>query len=373
MAAPMSVAATTMFPDRQRAEHLRRFVRSCVSSPLNLILTAALLALALVALPALVRWAVVDAVWSGTSGKDCAGHDGACWIFLRARAEPLVFGGYPAPERWRVVAALALMIAAGVALRRMHRHLLRFWPLILVLLGSSLAVGVLIHGGIAGLPAVPTNRWGGAMLTVVIAAWTIATALPLGLFLALARRSELPAVALVAGAFIDLMRSLPLVGILFLMIVMFPLFVPPGVETDKLMRVLAAFTVFNAANFAEVFRGGLQAIPHGQIEAGGSLGLPKWRVTGLIVVPQAITIAVPGLVNLCVAVVKETTIVLIVGLVDFVGVLQAGMSDPDWLMATDVRTTAYVFAAAVFWTICFALSRYSRSLERRGSRTLDRV
>ncbi len=242
-----------------------------------------------------------------------------------------------------------------------------FWPLVLLLLGCSLAVGILIHGGIAGLPAVPTNRWGGAMLTVVIAAWTIATALPLGLLLALARRSELPAVSLVAGVFIDLMRSLPLVGILFLMIVMFPLFVPPGVETDKLMRVLVAFTLFNAANFAEVFRGGLQAIPHGQVEAGGSLGLPKWQVTSLIVVPQAIAIAVPGLVNLCIAVIKETTIVLIVGLVDFVGVLQAGMSDPDWLMAPSVRTTAYVFAAAVFWSICFALSRYSRVLERRGA------
>jgi general L-amino acid transport system permease protein len=149
---------------------------------------------------------------------------------------------------------------------------------------------------------------------------------------------------------------------------MFPLFVPPGVETDKLMRVLVAFTLFNAANFAEVFRGGLQAVPPGQIEAGGSLGLPKWHVTSLIVVPQAIAIAVPGLVNLCIAVIKETTIVLIVGLVDFVGVLQSGMSDPDWLMAPSVRTTAYVFAAAVFWAICFALSRYSRSLERSSRR-----
>jgi general L-amino acid transport system permease protein len=367
MAAPMSAPAIAAFPERRRADELRSFVRSCVSSPLNLLLTAALLALVVIALPELVRWSLIDAVWSGTSGRDCAGHDGACWIFLRARAEPLLFGGYPAAERWRVIIALALMIAAVLALRHLHRHLLRFWPLVLVLLGCSLAVAILIHGGVAGLPVVPTNRWGGAMLTIVIAAWTIATALPLGLFLALARRSELPAVSLVAGGFIDLMRSLPLVGILFLMIVMFPLFVPPGVETDKLMRVLAAFTVFNAANFAEVFRGGLQAIPHGQIEAGRSLGLPKWQVTGLIVVPQAIRIAVPGLVNLCVAVVKETTIVLIVGLFDFVGVLQAGMSDPDWLMAPSVRTTAYVFAAAVFWAICFALSRYSRTLEGRSA------
>jgi general L-amino acid transport system permease protein len=364
----MSSLAMKTSPEGRSSGNLLRFLRSCVSSPLNVLLTAALLALAFVALLWLVRWAVVDAVWSGTSGKDCAGHDGACWIFLRARAQALFFGGYPASERWRVVAAIALIGAVALALRFTHRQLLRLGPLVALLAASSVAVAVLIHGGVGSLPAVPTNRWGGAMLTIVIAAWTIATALPLGLLLALVRRSELPAISLVAGAFIDLMRSLPLVGILFLMIVMFPLFVPPGVETDKLMRVLVAFTLFNAANFAEVFRGGLQAVPPGQIEAGGSLGLPKWHVTSLIVVPQAIAIAVPGLVNLCIAVIKETTIVLIVGLVDFVGVLQSGMSDPDWLMAPSVRTTAYAFAAAVFWAICFALSRYSRSLERSSRR-----
>jgi general L-amino acid transport system permease protein len=367
MVAPMSVAKGAVL-ERRASENLLRFVRGCVSSPINAVLTALLLAFALIALLEVVRWAVVDAVWNGTSGRDCVGHDGACWVFLRARAETLLFGGYPPAERWRVIAALALIGVAVLSLRAWHRYLLQLWRLVLLLAASSLAVGLLIYGGVAGLPIVPTNRWGGAMLTIVIAAWTIATALPLGLLMALARRSELPVVSLVTGAFIDLMRSLPLVGILFLMIVMFPLFVPPGVETDKLMRVLVAFTAFNAANFAEVFRAGLQAIPHGQIEAGRSLGLSKWQVTGFVIVPQATAIAVPALVNLCVAVVKETTIVLIVGLVDFVGVLQAGMSDPDWLMAPSVRTTAYVFAAAVFWTICFALSRYSKVLERRAHR-----
>jgi general L-amino acid transport system permease protein len=266
------------------------------------------------------------------------------------------------------VLALGLLVACLLALRMMHGRLLRLYPLVFTLSAFALAIGLLIYGGIGGLPVVPTSRWGGAMLTIIIAGWTIATALPLGLMLALARRSELPLISLLTGACIDLMRSLPLVGILFLMIVMFPLFVPPGVETDKLMRVLVAFTLFNAANFAEVFRGGLAAIPNGQVEAGRSLGLSKWQVTGLITVPQAITITVPALVNLCVALIKETTIVLIVGLIDFVAVLQIGMSDPAWLMAPSVRTTAYVFAAVVFWTICFLLSRYSRRLERRMHR-----
>jgi general L-amino acid transport system permease protein len=364
----MTRPATTASVERPHGGTLLRFLRGCVSSPLNMLLTTALLALALVVVSWLVNWAVIDAVWSGTSGKDCDDHEGACWIFLRDRTSALLFGGYPAGDRWRVAAAMTLIGAAVVALRFLRRHLLRLWPLIAVLTAISVAVAALIHGGVGGLSAVPTNRWGGAMLTVVIAAWTIASALPLGLLLALARRSELPAIALVAGAFIDLMRSLPLVGILFLMIVMFPLFVPPGVETDKLIRVLVAFTLFNAANFAEVFRGGLQAIPPGQIEAGRSLGLQNRHVTSLVVVPQAIAITMPGLVNLCIAVIKETTIVLIVGLVDFVGVLQSGMSDPDWLMAPSVRTTAYLFAAAVFWSICFALSRYSRSLEGSSRR-----
>ena len=235
----------------------------------------------------------------------------------------------------------------------------------LILAIGATGIGVLMAGGVAGLRYVSTGLWGGAALTIIIASWTIVTALPLGLLLALARRSELPIISAIAATLIDLVRSLPLVGLLFLSIVMFPLFVPPGFEVDKLMRALIAFTVFNAASFAEVFRGGLQAIPDGQIEGGRSLGLPRWRVTALIVVPQVLAISVPAVVNVCIAIIKETTIVLILGLFDFIGVLQAGMADPNWLMAENVRTTAYVFAAFVFWVICFSLSRYSMSLERR--------
>ena len=365
MAIPVTSIPTLLSDKPPAPTRLRCFVRSCISSPLNAALTAAIAALSAVALLELVDWALIDATWSGTSGKDCVDHSGACWIFLSTRAQMLTFGAYPPAEQWRVVVALGLIVACLLALRLMHRRLLRLYPLVFTLAAFSLAIGLLIYGGIAGLPVVPTSRWGGAMLTIIIASWTIATALPLGLVLALARRSELPLISLMTGACIDLTRSLPLVGILFLMIVMFPLFVPPGLETDRLMRVLVAFTLFNAANFAEVFRGGLAAVPSGQIEAGRSLGLSKWQVTGLILVPQAITITVPALVNLCVALIKETTIVLIVGLIEFVAVLQIGMSDPAWLTAPSVRTTAYVFAAVVFWMICFSLSRYSRTLERR--------
>lgn len=344
------------------AQRARNFLRSCFSSSTNTALTLALLALAAWALPGLLRWLFIDAIWTGGSGRDCAGHDAACWIFLQARGEQLLYGDYPAGERWRLAAAALAGVVAVGAVARSHRRL-RARTMALILVAAAVAIGILMTGGMFGLPYVPTRLWGGAALTVVIATWTIATALPLGLALALARRSELPVISTIAATLIDLVRSLPLVGLLFLSIVMFPLFVPPGFEVDKLMRALIAFTVFNAASFAEVFRGGLQAIPDGQIEGGRSLGLPRWRVTTLIVIPQVLAISVPAVVNICIAIIKETTIVLILGLFDFLGVLQAGMADPNWLMASSVRTTAYVFAAFMFWVVCFSLSRYSRSLE----------
>lgn len=344
------------------------FLRSCVSSPLNAMLTTVVIVLALWALPPLVHWLLLDAVWSGTSAKDCVGHDGACWIFLRAHAGQLLYGSYPAGQRWRLAAAAVIGIATAVAAGSSTGRL-GILSIGLMLIAGSVAIGILMVGGVAGLPFVATSLWGGILLTVIIAAWTIVTALPLGLLLALARQSELPVIAAIASAFIDTVRGLPLVGLLFLVIVMFPLFVSHGFETDKLVRALLAFTIFNAANFAEVFRGALQAVHRSQIEGGYSLGLPKWRVTALIVVPQVISVSIPGVINICIAIVKETTIVLILGLFDFLGVLQAGIADPDWLMSQSVRTTAYVFASLVFWPICFSLSRYGLAIERRQPMT----
>lgn len=347
----------------QMQHRVMRFLRSCVSSPLNAALTAAVIAVVIWTAPGVFRWLVADAVWAGNSGRDCAGHDGACWIFIQARTDQLLYGSYPVAERWRL--AVAALIGAGFigTVASFYRRL-RVSTAALVLIGAASAICLLMVGGVPGLRYVPTTLWGGVLLTVVIATWTIATALPLGLMLALARRSELPIISGIAAGLIDLVRSMPLLGLLFLMIVMFPLFVPPGFETDKLMRALVAFTIFNAASFAEVFRGGLQSVSGDQIEGGLSLGLRKWRVTALVVVPQAIAVSVPALVNICIAIVKETTVVLILGLFDFIGVLQAGTADPEWLMAESVRTTAYVFAALVYWAICFALSRYSVALER---------
>ena len=368
------MSAASIAPEHRQARPLRalgEFVASCVSSPLNIALTLLLLGAAAYALPGLWRWLFTDAVFTGSSGRDCVDRGGACWIFIRLRADQIIYGSYPAPERWRVHLAALLGLAgfAAILMRgapHHHRLVVIFLPL------YALAAGILLTGGTFGLAYVPSNAWGGLLLTVIVAAWSIATALPIGLVLALARRSDMPVIAAMAGGFIDLVRGLPLIGVLFLAIVMFPLFVPPGIETDKLIRALIAFTVFEAATLAEVFRGGLQGVPKEQIEAGASLGLSRSRITWLVVVPQAITIALPGIVNVCITIIKETTIVLIVGLFDFLGVLQAGLADPEWLRAQEVRATAYVLAAAVFWCICFGLSRYSLAIERSRNRGRER-
>ena len=345
---------------------LRAFLRSCVATPFNAVLSVVTLLLVGWLLTDLLSWAVFDAVWSGNSARACEGHDAACWVFIRLRFEQLLYGPYPASERWRVaIVAMLSVFAVGLMLipvrRTETRRLIGLTALILL----PFIAAPLLAGGFAGLKRVPTTDWGGIMLTIVIASWTIATSIPLGLLLALGRRSELPVISYACATFIELWRSLPLIGVLFLAVVMFPLFVPQGFESDKLVRALIAFTLFNAAIFAEVFRGGLQAIPHGQQEAARSLGLGYWRTTGLVVLPQVIRIVMPGMINTCVSIIKETTVVLIIGLIEFLAVLQIAFADPEWLIGDQVRQTGYLFAALVFWSLCFGLSRYSARLDRR--------
>jgi general L-amino acid transport system permease protein len=344
---------------------LAAFLKSCVATPFNIVLSVLTVLLLAWLLPELIKWALIDAVWSGNSSKACEGHDAACWVFIRLRFDQLLYGPYPTSERWRVdvVAALALVAIAFVLMPVRHAGARKLIGLV-SLVALPLVAAPLLAGGFLGLKLVPTVDWGGIMLNIVIAAWSIATAIPLGLLLALGRRSEMPVIGYACATFIELWRSLPLIGVLFLAVVMFPLFVPPGFESDRLVRALIAFTLFNAAIFAEVFRGGLQAIPHGQREAARSLGLGYWRMTGLIVLPQVVRIVMPGMINTCVSIIKETTVVLIIGLIEFLAVLQIAFSDPEWLIGDQIRTTGYLFAALVFWSLCFALSRYSARLDR---------
>ena len=344
----------------------RAFLRSCVATPSNAVLSIVTLLLLGWVLSDLIAWAIIDAVWTGNSSRACEGHDAACWVFIRLRFDQLLYGPYPASERWRVaIVAMLAVFTVGLMLIPMTRTGTRRLMGLVALILLPLIAAPLLAGGFADLKPVPTTDWGGIMLTIVIATWTIATSIPLGLLLALGRRSELPVISYACATFIELWRSLPLIGILFLAVVMFPLFVPQGFESDKLVRALIAFTLFNAAIFAEVFRGGLQAIPHGQHEAARSLGLGYWRTTGFVVLPQVIRIVMPGMINTCVSIIKETTVVLIIGLVEFLAVLQIAFADPEWLIGDQVRSTGYLFAALVFWSLCFGLSRYSARLERQ--------
>jgi general L-amino acid transport system permease protein len=343
---------------------LREFLRSCVATPLNLALTLLVLLLIAAIVPALVDWAVVDAAWSGTSSADCPNRDAACWVFIRVRFGQILYGGYPAAERWRVDLAAALAVA-GLALMAAPRLPQKPLTAGLLFVAGPVSAALLLAGGHFGLAAVPTRDWGGLTLTLVVALATIAFAIPLGLVLAIARRSALPVIRWLAVAFIELWRGVPLIPVLFMAVIMFPLFMPAGVEVDTLIRVLAALILFNAASMAEVFRGGFQAIPASQYEAAASLGLGPWRTLGLVVLPQVVKVAIPGLVNTCVSVTKETTVILILGLADLLAVIQAGAADPAWLVGDQIRSTGYFFAGLVFWSVCFSMSRLARRLERR--------
>ncbi len=326
-------------------------------------LSLAVLAGCAAILPSFIEWAFTDAVWSGASAQSCAGTRAACWLFVRMHWGLIVFGRYPEAERWRVELAGALGLASVlVILLPSIRRKLELAAALLVFYPTVAAI--LLCGGMFGLRSVPTSVWGGLLLTVVVAAWTIVTAIPLGLMLALGRRSRMPVIAMISARYIDIVRGLPLVGVLFLAVVLLPVFMPPGVAVNTLVSALVAFTLFNAAILAEVFRGGLQAVPRHQYEGGAALGLSHGQVMWFIVIPRAISAALPGLVNVCVEIVKETTLILIVGLLDLLGVLQAAITDPDWLVSDQVRRTSYFFAGLAFWILCFSLSRYSSRIER---------
>jgi general L-amino acid transport system permease protein len=220
----------------------------------------------------------------------------------------------------------------------------------------------LLHGGALGLSVVPTTRWGGLMLTLVIAAVGIAGALPLGIMLALGRRSEMPAIRVICVTFIEFWRGVPLITVLFMSSVMLPLFLPEGMSFDKLMRALIGVIMFQSAYIAEVVRGGLQAIPKGQYEAAAAMGLGYWRSMGLVILPQALKMVIPGIVNTFIALFKDTSLVIIIGLFDLLNSIKQATTDPAWL---GMSTEGYVFAALVYWIFCFGMSRYSMHLERK--------
>ncbi|HGY9624771.1 amino acid ABC transporter permease [Pseudomonas juntendi] len=330
------------------------------SNWLNTLLTLFALYLVWLIVPPLVQWAFIDANWVGTTRADCT-QEGACWVFIQQRFGQFMYGYYPVELRWRVdlTVWLAVLGAAPLFIKRFPRKVaygLGF------LVSYPVLAYTLLHGGYLGLATVSTSQWGGLMLTLVIATVGIVGALPLGILLALGRRSNLPAVKVVCVTFIEFWRGVPLITVLFMSSVMLPLFLPEGMSFDKLLRAMIGVILFQSAYIAEVVRGGLQAIPKGQYEAAAAMGLGYWRAMGLVILPQALKLVIPGIVNTFIALFKDTSLVIIIGLFDLLNSVKQAAADPAWL---GMATEGYVFAALVFWVFCFGMSRYSMHLERK--------
>ncbi|USG59950.1 amino acid ABC transporter permease [Sneathiella marina] len=330
------------------------------SSPLNIILTLVSIYVAWTAISGFVSYTIINANFAGETRDDCTGS-GACWVFIKARFGQIMYGFYPAEERWRVDVGYVLgAIGLFGILSDWVKN--KKWPAIYMFAIYPVICFFLFSGGYFGLPVVETSEWGGLFLTLVLASVSIFVALPLGIVLALGRRSEMPIVRMLCVGFIELIRGVPLITVLFMASVMLPLFLPEGVNFDKLVRALVGMSLFSAAYMAEVVRGGLQAIPKGQMEAAKSLGLGFWQAMGLIVLPQALKISIPSIVNTFIGLFKDTTLVLIIGLLDLLSIVKAGTTDKEWL---GMATEGYIFVAMVFWVFCFGMSRYSIWLENK--------
>jgi len=333
------------------------------SGPVNTILTLLGLYLIYKIVPPVVEWAFIDATWTADVRDECRGDGkGACWAYVSNRFDQTMYGFYPVAERWRpnLAGILLLVLTIPLFFEKMPK---KAWLGGFILVIFPIIAYFLIRGGSFGLVPVDTNKWGGLMLTLIISLAGIVTALPLGTVLALGRRSTMPIVKSMSIIFIEFWRGVPLITVLFMSSVMLPLFLPAGTDFDKLARAMIGITLFQAAYVAEVVRGGLQAIPKGQYEAAAAMGLSYWKSMLLVVLPQALKLVIPGLVNTFIALFKDTTLVLIIGLFDILAIVDKVLSaDSAW---QGFHAEGLVFAALVFWVFCFSMSRYSISLERK--------
>ena len=324
---------------------------------MNRALTVVLALLIAAALVPFAQWAFIDAVWRPDANACRAAH-GACWGFIVEKHRFILFGTYPYEEHWRPALATVLLMTLWLvsAVRAFWRPwLAALWA------GGLIAIGVLMWGGVLGLPYVENERWGGLILTLLLSTIGLAAAFPLSILLALGRRSELPVIRALCVAYIELIRGVPLVSLLFMASVMLPLFLPGGMTIDKLARAQIALILFAAAYLAEVVRGGLQAIARGQYDAAAAIGLGYWGAMRSVILPQALRIAVPPLVNTFIGFFKDTSLVLIIGLFDLLSTVKVALGEPAW---TGFGVEAYLFAAGLYFVFCYAMSRYSRRFER---------
>ena len=332
------------------------------SSNFNALLTLFVIFTLIKFIPALLNWFIFDANFAGDTKQDCT-SSGACWVFVKVWLNRFVYGMYPDTEQWRInTSFFILFVLVGASFfvpTKFKKYLLIFLLFFYPIIGLKL-----ISGGDFGLKYIETGAWGGLSLTFIVSAFALILCFPIGMFLALGRRSNLPAIRYSSIGFIELWRGVPLITVLFMSAVMFPMFLPDGTYVDKLIRVLVAITLFEAAYMAEVIRGGLQALPKGQYEAAKSLGMGYWRMHFLIVLPQALKLVIPGIANTFLALVKDTPLIFVVGLLELAGMVNLAKTNPEWL---GMAMEGYVFAGLVFWVVCYAMSRYSQNLERKLS------
>jgi general L-amino acid transport system permease protein len=316
-------------------------------------------------------WGIVNAVWTvpnGAHGPDTARciaamGNGACWALIPEKIHFILFGFYPYAQQWRP--AIVVLVFIGLYVVSANR---RFWrvELLYIWLGALVLNGILMWGGILGMPLVTQDQWGGLPITLILATFGLAAAFPLAVLVALGRRSTtMPAVKMICVVYVELIRGVPLISLLFMASVMFPLFLPEGIDVDKLLRAQIAIILFAAAYLAEVVRAGLQALPRGQAEAADALGLSYGKKTLLITLPQALKLVIPPLVNTFIGFFKDTSLVLIIGIFDLLKSGLTAIVDPVW---QNFGTEMYIFLAAIYFAFCFAMSKYSRGLER----SLDR-
>jgi general L-amino acid transport system permease protein len=328
----------------------------------NAALSISIILLIIFSTAPLLNWFILDATFVGDSKEACTG-EGACWVYIKTWFNRFIYGMYPNTEQWRVNLTFIVVLAfssLGFFVPMKLKKYLTFYYTIFLPIISFLLIYYLISGGQFGLVWVETGAWGGLSLTFIVAFFSLIFCFPIGMMLALGRRSDLAVVKYSSMSFIEFWRGVPLITVLFMSAVMFPMFLPDGTYVDKLIRVIVAITLFEAAYTAEVIRGGLQALPRGQYDAAKSLGMGYWRLHLLVILPQALKLVIPGIANTFLALVKDTPLIFVVGLLELVGMLNLAKTNPKWL---GFSMEGYVFAGIIFWIICYSMSKYSQNLE----------
>lgn len=334
--------------------------KNLFSSPGNTMLSITVVSLVLMALGPLINWLVINSVWKGTAA-DCREASGACLVFIREKYQFILFGFYPREALWRPILSIALFIAFlwwSKEPKRWSKRLLWRWLKLLLL------ITLLMKGGMFGLEHVSVDKWGGLPLTLLLSFFGLLFSYPFGIILALGRTGTLPLIRIFCVTYIELIRGVPMISLLFMASVMFPLFLPDGVSFPKLLRAQVAIIMFMSAYMAEVVRGGLMAIDKGQYEAADSLGLNYWQKQMKVILPQALKIVIPPTVNTSIGMFKDTSLVVIIALSDLLMTTKTALKDPKWL---GFSVEAYLFSALIYFIFCFSMSRYSNRLEEEFS------